>query len=401
MSSPISSRWLLLAILAVVGVGPSRQYVSVRLKNGTNSVGAKYEDNSFFTYHYANFPKSGKIKGFVWQWQWKRKSVPTNGCSYIPPLPDIEMNNSSKWFALIEDITHCEKTMLEHVRSAGFDLIVGYTTNSSSIPNIPKYLRKSEFPIVTITGDFANTLWESAATNSTTDAILVEVSVEDYDAILVGVSAGIVMFALVFCVLFCCAGYMRCRARRGRYTFPHRRQEQFNYQQFAQARLARRELIESILRQLQELQGEDRYHTPLGEAATKNLPQKKFAQAHRESSGGKETCAICVDEFEDKDMTRVLPCGHYFHTPCIDTWLTEYSSMCPLCKQSVSAEQEPAARQSSVQASDTTESYGTPELALTDVTNSPSPPRGHLSTNADDSVSTTSDTPLLGNGQPV
>ncbi|GLU19650.1 hypothetical protein SLE2022_358870 [Rubroshorea leprosula] len=44
-------------------------------------------------------------------------------------------------------------------------------------------------------------------------------------------------------------------------------------------------------------------------------------------------CAICLGEFVEGDVIRVLPqCGHGFHVLCIDTWLGSHSS-CPSCRQ--------------------------------------------------------------------
>jgi hypothetical protein len=48
-----------------------------------------------------------------------------------------------------------------------------------------------------------------------------------------------------------------------------------------------------------------------------------------------EHCPICLLDFEDGDDMRVLPCegSHQFHAVCIDQWLLEISSSCPLCRK--------------------------------------------------------------------
>ncbi|KAH7065444.1 hypothetical protein B0J12DRAFT_693781 [Macrophomina phaseolina] len=48
------------------------------------------------------------------------------------------------------------------------------------------------------------------------------------------------------------------------------------------------------------------------------------------------TCAICLDDFIDKETTvRELPCKHIYHPDCIDNFLRDNSSLCPLCKKTV------------------------------------------------------------------
>ncbi|OAG01162.1 uncharacterized protein CC84DRAFT_1128588 [Paraphaeosphaeria sporulosa] len=48
------------------------------------------------------------------------------------------------------------------------------------------------------------------------------------------------------------------------------------------------------------------------------------------------TCPICLDDFEPKEsQVRELPCRHIFHVDCIDPFLLNNSSLCPICKQSV------------------------------------------------------------------
>ncbi|KAF9227339.1 hypothetical protein BS17DRAFT_694766 [Gyrodon lividus] len=50
---------------------------------------------------------------------------------------------------------------------------------------------------------------------------------------------------------------------------------------------------------------------------------------------GRETCPICIVDFEEGDDLRVLPCEgkHRFHQACVDPWLLELSGSCPICRQ--------------------------------------------------------------------
>lgn len=55
------------------------------------------------------------------------------------------------------------------------------------------------------------------------------------------------------------------------------------------------------------------------------------------------TCAICLDDFvapdsstnESGTIVRELPCHHIFHPECVDTFLRDNSSLCPMCKKTV------------------------------------------------------------------
>lgn len=48
-----------------------------------------------------------------------------------------------------------------------------------------------------------------------------------------------------------------------------------------------------------------------------------------------ETCSICTESYSEKQLTRTLPCNHSFHAPCIDPWLLQSSSVCPICRKDV------------------------------------------------------------------
>ncbi|KAK3029900.1 hypothetical protein RJ639_038523 [Escallonia herrerae] len=48
-------------------------------------------------------------------------------------------------------------------------------------------------------------------------------------------------------------------------------------------------------------------------------------------------CAICLCEFDDNDVLRLLTsCCHVFHQECIDLWLESHRS-CPVCRRSLDA----------------------------------------------------------------
>ncbi|MFS7914681.1 putative transcription factor C2H2 family [Helianthus anomalus] len=48
-----------------------------------------------------------------------------------------------------------------------------------------------------------------------------------------------------------------------------------------------------------------------------------------------EYCALCLSEFENGEMGRILPnCKHCFHTACVDMWFYK-NSTCPLCRTRV------------------------------------------------------------------
>ncbi|XP_057974710.1 RING-H2 finger protein ATL11-like [Malania oleifera] len=46
-------------------------------------------------------------------------------------------------------------------------------------------------------------------------------------------------------------------------------------------------------------------------------------------------CAVCLTEFGDDEMLRLLPkCDHVFHPDCIDAWLASHTT-CPVCRASL------------------------------------------------------------------
>ncbi|KAF1813731.1 hypothetical protein P152DRAFT_414078, partial [Eremomyces bilateralis CBS 781.70] len=45
------------------------------------------------------------------------------------------------------------------------------------------------------------------------------------------------------------------------------------------------------------------------------------------------TCPICLDDYTNQSTVRELPCRHIYHPSCIDPFLLQNSSLCPMCKK--------------------------------------------------------------------
>lgn len=67
-----------------------------------------------------------------------------------------------------------------------------------------------------------------------------------------------------------------------------------------------------------------------------SLPMRQKPHASSTPAYSQPTCAICLDDFESNStIVRELPCTHIFHPSCIDLFLKDISSLCPMCKNSV------------------------------------------------------------------
>ena len=61
---------------------------------------------------------------------------------------------------------------------------------------------------------------------------------------------------------------------------------------------------------------------------------------------GKVDCSICMDELELGAEVAVLPCNHYFHHPCIESWLKLHDT-CPVCRKPIQDRDLPSSSSSS------------------------------------------------------
>ena len=73
----------------------------------------------------------------------------------------------------------------------------------------------------------------------------------------------------------------------------------------------------------------------LDESLFHQIPTFLFRRGQSEE-GSFHGCVVCLNEFQEHDMIRVLPnCSHAFHLDCIDIWL-QSNANCPLCRSSIS-----------------------------------------------------------------
>jgi Ring finger domain len=73
-------------------------------------------------------------------------------------------------------------------------------------------------------------------------------------------------------------------------------------------------------------------------AEVSKLPTFRYSTAENKISAkiddSEHKCLVCQFDYENKEELRRLPCGHCFHTSCVDVWLLE-KDVCPYCRQCI------------------------------------------------------------------
>lgn len=317
--------------------------LTVQLKYVNNSQKFEvYEDYYPFRIQYANVPIIN-FTGLLHQ------PYPSDACDYITPLPDRALESGYPWFAVVSNYSLCTEEMIKNVRNAGYELLVAYSYDDASL-SVDSFIMNSGFGVVIIPYDYLTKIQDYVVSdvNDTLPEPEVVLMINGEVVFTPALVTIIFLMALFLCGCSLCCCYVYCRGQRnqslvGQMADIEARRRNFERVQ-RQERVARQELIESILRQLQELQVDMRLQEPLGREATGKLPTRKYRAGEEKI----ERCAICVEDFKDGDRLRVLPCEHSFHKECIDEWLINHSALCPLCKFEVprgNASQPPPARE--------------------------------------------------------
>lgn len=100
-----------------------------------------------------------------------------------------------------------------------------------------------------------------------------------------------------------------------------------------------------------QVSGNDEGFDPFGayskatpKAIVESLPirvmsQEQIDQGKQSSTESEDSpmtkCMVCLVEYEATEELRTMPCLHFFHKECIDKWLLERGSTCPVCNFNV------------------------------------------------------------------
>lgn len=276
-----------------------------------------FELYSVFSTPYANIPFNG-FEGAVYYFP------NVSACSAFPPptYPPLTTNFS---LIIVENYSQCVLEKINFAKQAGYEALLTYVENDTN-STITDAVVATGFPVVVLPQYVAAVIIENGTVLSEDDPTMVSL----FPDITLGII--IVVFAFFILLCTCCMSLLwACLCCKKISDEIRIRDEMRRFADERQNDPGRRELIESILRHLAELEHSVGLQVPLGKNQATELPTRLFKKGQERD----ETCSVCVDDFEDGMQVKVLPCHHIFHPVCIDRWLSDYSSICPMCKADV------------------------------------------------------------------
>ncbi|OQR68600.1 E3 ubiquitin-protein ligase RNF13-like [Tropilaelaps mercedesae] len=221
-------------------------------------------------------------------------SRPVNACTPIPPVP-YPSNDSFSWFLLVQrrDCNFYEK--LTKAQRAGYNGVIIYDVDDPD-PNFAHAPRPYGYGDLRVYAVLVSHQDGLVLTQCTWDhRYVIDWYPPPSPSLLNYLIPCIVIFLFCILMIAClvvvqqCSRWLRERRRNARH------------------RLAKKYL--------------------------KHLPIKKWTKS--EEFRNYEACSICLDEYQEGEKLRVLPCHHGYHSKCIDPWLTKNRRVCPLCKRKI------------------------------------------------------------------
>ncbi|CAK1548748.1 unnamed protein product [Leptosia nina] len=213
---------------------------------------------------------------------------PADGCGAMTK-PPVEVNFTGKWIVLVARYNCSFEVKVRNAQAAGFDCAIVHNVNSSELEtmsaNDPAGI---DIPSVFVS-DRDGLLLSEEYVYTNRYFIMVNGDLPfNINTHLLLPFAIVVVLCLVVILVFMIVKCIKDRRRARRHRLPNR--------------------------------------------SLKKIPTCKFSKGDPY-----ETCAICLDDYQEGERLRVLPCAHAYHAKCIDPWLTQNRRVCPVCKRRVFA----------------------------------------------------------------
>ncbi|XP_068628795.1 E3 ubiquitin-protein ligase RNF13 [Battus philenor] len=227
------------------------------------------------------------------------QSEPPDGCSALPPPPVNVDNFTGKWIVLIARYNCSFETKIRNAQLAGYDCAIVHNVNSSDLETMSaKNPDGINIPSVFVSDLAGLILSDQYLYTSNHYYIMVNGDLPYNINSLLVPFAVVVVLCLIVILIFMIVKCIKDRRRARRHRLPNR--------------------------------------------SLKKIPTCKFSKGDPY-----DTCAICLEDYQEGERLRVLPCAHAYHAKCIDPWLTQNRRVCPVCKRRVLAAGERRARSDS------------------------------------------------------